>query len=88
MPGDDDPGSLNYNGFFIMAVFNEQTGIGYGRVAPVKAISIIKLLNKKGFELFPYWRQKKLPYTSYLFTITNGSEQAMEIGKKIADGGI
>ncbi|MBN2315825.1 MAG: hypothetical protein JXM79_17985 [Sedimentisphaerales bacterium] len=85
MPGDETPGSLSYKGHFIMAVFNEKTGVGYGRVSPVHATSIIKLLFNRGFELFPYWRKPKQPYNGYLFAITGGAAEAERIGKQIVD---
>jgi len=85
MPGDETPGPLSYKDHFIMAVFNEKTGVGYGRVCPVHATSIIKLLFNRGFELFPYWRKPKLPYSGYLFAITGGAVEAERIGRQIAD---
>lgn len=85
MPGDEKPGPLNYNGFFIMAICNEKTGVGFGRVSPVEATSIIKLLFSRGFELFPYWKKAKKPYSGYIFAFTQGVDEAMELGKAIAD---
>ena len=48
-PGDGvydpaDGGSLNYNGHFIVGVYNPANGRGFARVAPVADIDIIKLL--------------------------------------------
>jgi hypothetical protein len=86
MPGDEGPGALNYNGFFIMAVYNEKTGAGFGRVSPVESTSIIKLLFSQGFELFPYWKKAKRPYSGYIFTFTQGPDEALKLGKAIADG--
>jgi len=86
MPGDEGPGSLNYNGFFIMAIYNEKTGVGFGRVSPVESTSIIKLLFNRGFELFPYWGKPKRQYSGYIFTFTQGPDEALQLGKAIADG--
>ncbi len=88
MPGDGDPGPLNYNGWFIMAIYDEQTGVGFGRVSPVESTSIIKLLFERGFELFPYWRKPKEPYSGYIFTFTRGLDEALKLGRAIADGNI
>ena len=88
MPGDEEPGPLNYSGSFIMAICNEKTGVGFGRVSPVEVTSIIKLLFNRGFELFPYWRKAKKPYSGYIFAFTQGVDEAIELGKAIADGRI
>jgi len=88
MPGDEGPGTLDYNGFFIMAICNEQTGVGFGRVSPVGSTSIIKLLFNRGFELFPYWQKTKKSYSGYIFAFTGGADEALEMGKTIADGKI
>jgi hypothetical protein len=88
MPGDEGPGTLNYNCSFIMAIYNEKTGVGFGRVSPVEPTSIIKLLFNRGFELFPYWKKAKKPYSGYIFAFTQGADEAIELGKAIADGRI
>jgi len=85
MPGDDDPGPLEYKGHFIMSVFNKETGVGYGRVISSKAANIIKLLHNQGFEIFPYWKQSKKPFTGYLFIFTGGQKEAMKLGKRLVD---
>lgn len=88
MPGDEEPGPLNYNGSLIMAICNEKTGVGFGRVSPVEVTSIIKLLFNRGFEFFPYWKKVKDPYSGYIFAFTQGVDEAIELGKVIADGRI
>lgn len=87
-----DGGSLNYNGYMIMAVGNTITGAGYGRIMPVIAykvggIKIVKLLWNQGFETFPATGQTvRLPFTGYLYVFDSGLDSAIEMGKMIADG--
>ena len=49
------------------------------------APKIIKLLWKRGFELFPNFRRRKEPFASYLFFVTQGPEEILPTGRKIAD---
>jgi hypothetical protein len=92
-PGDgiNDPvdgGSLNYNGSFIMGLHNSGNGHGYGRVMPVAAIPIIKLLpwHGKGFEVFPYYQQGHQPFTGYIYVVTGGAAEIITAGQALADG--
>jgi uncharacterized repeat protein (TIGR02543 family) len=92
-PGDgiNDPvdgGSLNYNGSFIMGLYNPVSGHGYGRVMPVAAISIIKLLPwyGRGFELFPYYQRGHRPFTGYMYLVTGGVGEVITLGQALADG--
>jgi len=80
----DQPGPLEFNGWFILGVVNPANGHGFGRVVPVESIDIVKLLWNKGFELFPYSRRPKKPFTSYLFTVTGGPAEVITIGKRLA----
>ncbi|GAN31510.1 LamG-like jellyroll fold domain-containing protein [Candidatus Brocadia sinica] len=83
----DQPGPLDYHGWFIMGVYNEANGRGFGRVAPVSQIDIIKLLWNKGFELFPTFNRTHSPYTAYLFVVTGGgANEILSRGKNLADG--
>ena len=91
-PGDGiddsaDGGSLNYRGSFIMGLYNEQTGRGYGRVMPMMATPIIKLLPWKGrgFEVFPYFGETKRPFTGYLYAVTSGEAELGALGRHLAD---
>jgi len=76
-----DPGPLNYNGWYIMGVYLEESGIGFGRVMPVENMRVIKLLWNKGFELFP--KGKNVP--CYLFLFTGGADDVITMGKELAD---
>jgi len=80
-----DGGPLAYRESFIMAVVNPANGRGFGRIAPVRHVNIIKLLFDKGFELFPHLGHRHEPYTSYMFLVTEGKDQAMATGKQIVD---
>jgi hypothetical protein len=84
----DDPEPISYKGWFIMGVFNPANGRGYGRVAPVEAVDIIKLLFEDrncGFELFPYYNREHEPFSIYLFVVTGGAEGVIATGKRIVD---
>lgn len=81
-----DGGSLSYNGWFIMGVYNEASGRGFGRIAPVEHINIIKLLLNRGFELFAHLGGGHRPYTGYLFAVTGGAEGVIPLGRRLADG--
>ena len=84
---------MNYNGWYILGVYNPENGRGYGRVVPAEAIGYIKLLAFPanpgyGFELFPYWQtpgRNRKPYTTYLFAVTGGEQEILARGKQIAD---
>ena len=77
----DDPRALNYNGCFIMGVYNKADGIGYGRVMPIENVHTIKLLFKTGFELF----LKDPPFESWLFAVTEGGDEVISLGKFLAN---
>lgn len=79
-----DGGSLNDNGYFVGAVYDPAGGRGYGRVMPVGAVDIIKLIGGYGLQHLPYYRQTKQPYTGYLFGFTGGPEQALALGGQLA----
>ncbi|NJD03126.1 MAG: hypothetical protein FIA99_11160 [Ruminiclostridium sp.] len=83
----DEPGSLDYKGYFIMGLYNKLNDIGFGRVTPVKQTDIFKLLWKRGFELFCEFQ--KFPHPSvdgYIFIVTKGAEEIIKTGKEIVDG--
>jgi len=80
-----DGGPLAYREHYIMAVVNPANGRGFGRVAPVRHVKIIKLLFDKGFELFAHLGDRHEPYTSYVFLVTERKDQAMALGKQIVD---
>jgi len=75
-----------------MAVANTETGVGFGRVMPIKqpgkgGIKILKMLWDRGFECFPATGQaERPPYTGYVYVFTAGLEHAIDAGRAIADG--
>ncbi len=87
----EDPSPLDYHGWFIMGIYNPENGHGYGRVAPVVAVDVIKLLfgdeklGRRGFELFPCFHRPHQPFTSYIYLVSSGPEEVISLGKKIAD---
>lgn len=100
--GQPDPsngGSLRYNafntsiGYFIASIYRPSSGIGYGRVMPVSAIDIIKLLQitsqgatvPHGFEWFPYYPKVHQSYTGYLFALNNAPAELAPYGQELAD---
>ncbi len=84
-PDPSNGGPLSYKGYFIMGVYNPKNRRGFGRVAPVSRINIIKLLWNRGFELFPNLGGDKKPYTAYLFVNEAGSRGIVTLGKRIVD---
>ena len=92
--GVNDPangGSLNYNGNFIVGVYNPANGRGLGRVMPVADISIVKLLldrsTRRGLELFPHpFLKAHQPFTGYLYVVTGGASEILSVGKQLTDG--
>lgn len=93
--GINDPangGSLNYNGHFLLGVYNPDNNVGFGRVMPVADTDIVKLLlgnnQRRGLELFPYpFYKSHTPFTGYIFAITNGEADVLDIGQQLADTG-
>jgi len=87
-----DAGPLNYRGHLVMAVANTETGVGFGRVLPVRGqrrggVRIVKLLWNTGFECFASTGEEgRPPFTGYLYFFTDGLDAAIERGKRIAEG--
>ncbi len=84
-------GSLNYNGHFIVGVYNPTNGRGFARTMPVVATSIFKLLletyKRRGLEMFPYpFGQSHPSFTGYLYVVTGGSSEILTVGKQLANG--
>jgi S-layer homology domain len=87
-----DGGSLNYNGNFIVGVYNSSNGRGFGRVMPVADTSIFKLLltptTRRGLEMFPHpFLKSHNPFTGYLYVVTGGESEMLSMGKQLAGGG-
>lgn len=85
----DTPGPLDYNGCFIMGLYNPINDVGFGRVVPNDLISGINILSgatgPRGFEVLTAWGMDKVPYTQYLFLFQNGKEGLLSAGRAIAD---
>jgi hypothetical protein len=79
-----DAGSLNCNGQFVMAVYNRENRAGWGRVAPVEAVSIVKLL-RGGFELFTWLGGGKGEHAEHIFAFTGGPAGASAVGTALAN---
>jgi hypothetical protein len=91
----DDAGSLNYHGSIIAGVYDPANGRGVGRVMPVADTSVMKHMGEyRGIEWFPHveWsppyasKGHRKPFTGYLYLVTGGAEEILEVGKKLADG--
>ncbi|MBD3393111.1 MAG: T9SS type A sorting domain-containing protein [Chitinivibrionales bacterium] len=81
-----DGGSLNYAGWFIMGTLSGSAG--FGRLLPVKHMSVIKLLDPhKGYEFYPHWVTKgsRQPFTSILYIITGGEDELFTQGMLLAE---
>jgi len=79
-----DGGPLNYHGNFILGICDEPSGTGWGRVMPVKAGAVIKLL-VSGYEIFPWYRQKHQEFSAYIFAVTGGKAEVESMGRELAD---
>jgi hypothetical protein len=85
-----DGGSLNYKGHLIMLTGDKETGIGFGRIMPVRTperggIRIIKLLFGKGFETFAATGDEGKPFTGAVFVFENGFDKAITEAKAFVD---
>jgi uncharacterized repeat protein (TIGR02543 family) len=85
-PGDgyNDPtdgGALNQNGWIVGGI-SGSNGNGWGRVMPVNALNIVKLLRigavgdlrNRGFEWFAFYNLTKQPFRSYMYAVTGGDQ--------------
>lgn len=79
-----DGGPLNYDGSFILGVYDRPSGAGWAEVMPVSAVSIVKLLDH-GFEIFPRFKQPHRAFSSFLFGVTGGPQEIERRGKELAD---
>ncbi|MFC1558283.1 hypothetical protein ACFL40_02910 [candidate division KSB1 bacterium] len=77
-----DGGSLNYKGYFIIGAYKTGTGIGYARVIPVHRINVVILWSYRAWEFFPTGKEK---FTTFLYPVSEGAEEIIAVGKKIAD---
>lgn len=86
-----DGGNLNYKGHMIMLIGDQESGIGFGRIMPVRTagrggIRILKLLFGKGFETFPATGDKGSPFTGAVFVFERGFDDALTGAKTFIDG--
>jgi hypothetical protein len=87
----DDPEPLSYKGYFIFGLYENATGLGYGRVVATENVSVFKLLWNNGMEFFPYFEKflknsnDRPPFTMYLFPVSGGYDEIIETGKNIVD---
>ncbi len=85
-----DGGSMNYKGHMVMLAGDPDTGIGFGRIMPVRTaerggIRILKLLFGKGFETFPATGDEGKPFTGAVFVFENGFDKAISEAKAYID---
>jgi hypothetical protein len=80
-------GPLEYLGKFVMGAYDPARGNGYGRVMPTADVDVVKLLFSRGFEMFPHYqpRREQRPFTGYLFVVTRGAAEVLEMGKRLAE---
>ncbi|MGE0622630.1 MAG: hypothetical protein AB7O54_08420 [Pseudomonadales bacterium] len=87
-----DGGPLNYNGHFVIGVFNGVNGRGFGRTLPIEHTHVVKLLlspgTRRGIEPQNYPFLKPVPvFTSYLYAVTGGGQDALTFGRQLVDSG-
>ncbi len=85
-----DGGSLNYKGYMIMLIGDPNNGSGFGRIMPIKTdksggLTILKLLNYRGFETFPSTGGKAISYSAAIFVFDHGLTNAMEQAENYID---
>jgi hypothetical protein len=68
-----------------MGIYNKANGHGYGRLMPVAHLEVIKLLFKRGFEMFPCVFRDHEPFTGYLYLCQGGAKGAVRTGQQLAE---
>lgn len=92
-----DGGSLNYKNNFIMGVYNPVNNQGLGRTFPIRKADdsgnitrAIKFLanadQRHGFEVTTPEPWKGVPFTSFLYAVTGGPSEIVNLGKALIDG--
>lgn len=79
------PAALDYHGWMIVGLCDDETGAGVGRLMPTETIDVLKLLKGRGFEFFPCFGRDHHAYAGYLFLSTGGGEALLEAGRALAD---
>ncbi|MHC1769399.1 MAG: FG-GAP repeat domain-containing protein [Verrucomicrobiia bacterium] len=82
-----EPKELTYQGYLILGAYEQQTGLGFGRVFPAQDANYLKLLNM-GFEVFANWHQPHRRFTSYLYVVTGGRDELIASGKAIVEAAV
>jgi len=80
-------GALAHHGHLVGAVYDPSTGLGFGRVMPVAAINIVKLLSRRGFEWFHRYgvpQAAKEPFAGWVFLVEHGPEDITRVGLALA----
>jgi hypothetical protein len=78
----DEP--IVHNDHYIIGVYNDTNGRGYGRVIPAANVTEINTINSNSFEIIP----QGAPFKSYFFLIDGGEDGALARGKELAEGRI
>jgi hypothetical protein len=92
-----DGGSLNYKNNFVIGVYNPANNQGLGRTFPIQKAggsenitrSIKFLANadaRHGFEVTPPEPWKAVSFTSFLYAVTGGPNEIVNVGKTLIDG--
>lgn len=74
-----DGGALGQNGWIVGGIAGAN-GNGWGRVLPLNALNIVKLLrignplSNRGFEWYAYYDLSDQPYRSYMYAVTGGNQ--------------
>jgi hypothetical protein len=80
-----DGGSLNYNGSFIVGVYNSANDRGFGRTLPVARGNTLNLLFSRGLEFYTNLNEPHVPFTSYLYAVTGGESEILSLGQQLVD---
>jgi hypothetical protein len=84
----DDTHQYNdYKGFIIAGVFNSVSGKGFGRILPYdnNHNTLHVLPDSGGLEYNFNSLYNKYPITSYIYAVSKGKEELLELGKNIVD---
>jgi hypothetical protein len=78
----------DYKGYFIGGMVNNATGMGFGRIFPSDRLSeAVKIVaNSGGLEYNVMGDENGyIPITSFIYTVANGEEELINMGKVIVD---
>jgi hypothetical protein len=77
--------ALVYHGWFIVGLYDPDSGAGIGRLMPEGILDVLKLLKGRGFEFFPCFGRPHEAYTSYLYLVSSGEEEILTVGRALAE---